>query len=74
MMYKITRRVINITSLDTATHLVFDENMKSGQKIKTKRVVYRYDGKEFSTIEKKKSRPKVWGNSMGAGYYQGFEI
>jgi stage V sporulation protein R len=68
MLYKITRRVINITTLDTSTSLVFDNDMNSSQKISKKRIAYRYDGKEFKTIEKKKTRPKMWG-TVGTSYY-----
>ena len=42
--------------------------MNSSQKISKKRIAYRYDGKEFKTIEKKKTRPKMWG-TVGTSYY-----
>ena len=68
MLYKITRRVINITTMYTEPQLYYTNDMKVNTKAKNKRVVYRYDGREFSTIENKKSRPKMWGNIMGAQF------
>ena len=68
MLYKITRRVINITTMYTEPQLYYTTDMKVNTKAKNKRIVYKYDGREFTTIENKKSRPKMWGNIMGIDF------